>query len=55
VAAVAAEAVARTNATESTIFELVNMTCFRCAVGIFLTVYENKPGNESRKISVNRQ
>jgi hypothetical protein len=28
----AAEAVARTSATESAIFDLVNMVCFRCAV-----------------------
>src|SRR6516165_9483694 len=31
-AAVAAEAVARTSASESAIFELVNMACLRCAV-----------------------
>jgi hypothetical protein len=30
-AAVAAEAVARTSATESAIFELVTMLCLRCA------------------------
>jgi hypothetical protein len=28
----AAEAVARTSAIDSAIFELVNMVCFRCAV-----------------------
>jgi hypothetical protein len=31
-AATAAEAVARTNTSESAIFDLVNMACLRCAV-----------------------
>jgi hypothetical protein len=55
-AAAAAEAVARTSATDSAIFELVNWFIPLCCYQrLSCIVYKNSMAKESRKISVNRQ
>ena len=51
-AAVAAEAVARTSATERAIFELVNMACHRCAV--LDPFCRSKYSREDRRFLCNR-
>ena len=51
-AAVAAEAVARTSASERAIFELVNMACLRCAV--LDPFYRSKYSREDRRFPSNR-